>query len=73
MVIGSSAFLECSSLTSIVISNHIIGIEESAFYECDQLCYIYYKGTEREPALNSDRTVYDSILLLLCGKSKKMN
>ncbi len=38
--IGKKSFYECSSLTSVVISNGVTYIEDNAFYNCDSLINI---------------------------------
>ena len=43
--IGSSAFEDCSSLTSVVIPNTVTVIPSYAFYNCYNLKDIYYGGT----------------------------
>ena len=35
--IGSCAFIECSSLTSVTIPNSVIGIRDNAFYGCSDM------------------------------------
>ena len=42
--IGSGAFLDCSSLTSIVLPGSIINIATDAFSNCSSLNDVYYNG-----------------------------
>ena len=46
--IANGAFAYAESLESITMSNSIQIIENSAFYECVKLIYIYYLGTQTE-------------------------
>ena len=46
--IGSSAFSECSSLTSITIPSSVTSIGDYAFYDCDNLQTVYYGGNEEQ-------------------------
>ena len=43
--IGSSAFEDCTSLTSVTIGNSVTSIGDSAFYNCDSLTSVNYLGT----------------------------
>ena len=46
--IGSGAFEDCFSLTSIVIKNSIMYIDYYAFWNCDSITEVYYNGTSEE-------------------------
>ena len=46
--IGSSAFYECSGLTSVTIPNSVTSIGDSAFEECTGLTDVYYSGTQEQ-------------------------
>ena len=44
-IIGSSAFYECSGLTSVTIPNSVTSIGDDAFYNCSELTKVNYLGT----------------------------
>ena len=46
--IGSYAFYNCTSLTSIVIPDGVTSIGNYAFYWCTSLTSIKYRGTESQ-------------------------
>ena len=46
--IGDWAFYNCSNLTSVTIGNKVTSIGDSAFYECNKLATVNYKGTEEQ-------------------------
>ena len=46
--IDDSAFSNCNSLESIIISNSVKYIGEYAFYGCSSLTNVYYTGTEEQ-------------------------
>lgn len=46
--IGSGAFSDCTSLTSIVIGDGVTSIGDYAFSDCYSLIDVYYTGTEEE-------------------------
>ena len=46
--IGSYAFYNCSSLTSITIPSSVTSIGWSAFYGCSSLSEVYYGGTSEQ-------------------------
>ncbi len=46
--IGDNAFSDCSTLTSISISNSVTSIGDNAFYKCSGLENVYYNGTIEE-------------------------
>lgn len=46
--IGDSAFGGCGKLTKILIPDNVISIGEYAFFWCDMLDTVYYKGTIEE-------------------------
>jgi hypothetical protein len=43
--VGHRAFLNCSSLTNLILPKSITNIGDFAFYDCSQVKNIYYRGT----------------------------
>ena len=50
--IGSYAFIDCSSLTSVTIPNSVTNIGHWAFLDCSSLTGVYFKGNA--PRLEGD-------------------
>lgn len=46
--IGSSAFSDCSSLTSVTIPDSVTSIDWDAFGDCTSLTDVYYAGSEAQ-------------------------
>ena len=62
--IGSSAFLNCISLTSVTIPARVTKIEWGAFSGCSQLTDIYDKGDEEDVTKHDNSQVPDGIPFL---------
>ena len=46
--IGSYAFFDCESLTSVTIPNSVTSIGSYAFYDCTNLANVYYSGSQSD-------------------------